>query len=313
MMSSMAELIITRGLPASGKTTWARQQVQRDPERTVRVERDELRRMTFGAPIGTPVQEKMITNLQHAMVREALSMGKTVIVSDTNLRSSAVRGLHKIAQEFAGRVQVRIVDFEVDVDECIRRDAKRESPVGEVVIRRMSQRYMRNGSTLPVLDPVFYERITAGTTVFYEEDESLPHAWLVDIDGTIADMTACGRGPYDFDRVDEDDPVEHVIELVHMLRREGYKIIIMSGREEWCREKTEMWLDVYLGEGTYEGPYMRASGDRRGDDIVKSELFEEHVRGKYYIRGVLDDRNRVVKMWREQKGLFVAHVADGPF
>ena len=58
--------------------------------------------------------------------------------------------------------------------------------------------------------------------------------------------------------------------------------------------------------------FMRASGDTRKDEIVKLELFDAHVRGKYDVRLVLDDRDRVVRMWRSI-GLTCLQVADGEF
>ena len=42
------------------------------------------------------------------------------------------------------------------------------------------------------------------------------------------------------------------------------------------------------------------------------ELFNRHVKGRFDVRGVVDDREQVVRMWRE-KGLTVAQVAEGKF
>jgi hypothetical protein len=52
----VSKLIITRGLPGSGKTTWARQQV-----RFVRVNRDDLREMLHGGMLGTGWAEVQVT------------------------------------------------------------------------------------------------------------------------------------------------------------------------------------------------------------------------------------------------------------
>jgi len=57
---------------------------------------------------------------------------------------------------------------------------------------------------------------------------------------------------------------------------------------------------------------MRKTGDSRKDSIVKREIFEEHIKGKYRIQFVLDDRNQVVEMWR-QLGLTCLQVAEGDF
>lgn len=73
----------------------------------------------------------------------------------------------------------------------------------------------------------------------------------------------------------------------------------MSGREETCRAETENWL-VDKGSFTYDSfkLYMRPAGDRRKDYIVKRELYEKHVLGKYNVYLVLDDRSSVVLLWR---------------
>ena len=90
----------------------------------------------------------------------------------------------------------------------------------------------------------------------------------------------------------------------------------MSGRDDACREQTEAWLldrcQLGLGGWDYIGPFMRTTGDRRDDAIVKLELFDQHVREHYDVRYVLDDRNRVVHAWRSI-GLTVLQVADGDF
>lgn len=57
---------------------------------------------------------------------------------------------------------------------------------------------------------------------------------------------------------------------------------------------------------------MRKSGDMRKDSIVKREMFDEHIRGRYNVNFVLDDRNQVVELWRSM-GLTCLQVADGDF
>jgi hypothetical protein len=96
----------------------------------------------------------------------------------------------------------------------------------------------------------------------------------------------------------------------------GYHgVFIMSGRDETYRDVLVDWLADNLGwyEGQeYDGIFMRPAGDRRNDAIVKNELFETHLAGKFNIDFVLDDRDRVVQMWRA-KGIKCLQVADGEF
>lgn len=57
---------------------------------------------------------------------------------------------------------------------------------------------------------------------------------------------------------------------------------------------------------------MRPAGDKRRDDIIKAEIFDQHIRGHHNILLVLDDRDSVVKMWRSM-GLTCLQVAEGNF
>jgi hypothetical protein len=139
---------------------------------------------------------------------------------------------------------------------------------------------------------------------------TLPTAWLVDIDGTLALMRAGGRGPFDWHRVGEDLPNPAVIELARALAFAGYYIVLMSGRDEACRDATARWLRVH--DVPHTALFMRPQGDMRKDVVVKAELFDKHVRGVWDVRGVIEDRTQVVTMWRAM-GLTVAQVAEGNF
>jgi hypothetical protein len=87
-------------------------------------------------------------------------------------------------------------------------------------------------------------------------------------------------------------------------------IVIVSGREAICKPETEQWL---ADNGIrYDELYMRAAEDKRDDRIVKQEIYEANIKPRFNVRFVLDDRDRVVKMWREQ-GLKVLQVAEGDF
>jgi len=135
---SVATLTITRGLPGSGKTTWARQQGG-----AVRVNRDDLRHMLHGGHIGLGWAEVQVTLAQRALIESLLRAGLNVISDDTNLRRSVVRELTELAAACGAGVVVR--DFtDVPLEECIARDAARtgDERVGEEAIRAMHRRYL---------------------------------------------------------------------------------------------------------------------------------------------------------------------------
>lgn len=292
----MVELVATIGLQASGKTTWARDWVAQDPVNRVRVERDELREMLgFGF---VKQNEKFILDLRNNMVENALKCGKSVVVSDTNLPWRTLRELRSIA--VTNGAEFRVQDFtNVPVQDCIRRDASRDpylcdrSPVGAEVITDFYNRYLKGKPYPYPLPPEESETVWES----YIEDPALPVAVVVDIDGTLtSDMN--GRNPYDWGRVDEDTPRFSVVDLtVALSNRGGVEIILMSGRDSAARQKTEAWLQE--NDVRYDQLHMRAEGDKRRDDLVKYELFNEHIRDQYRVWFVLDDRDQVVKMWRD--------------
>jgi hypothetical protein len=78
-----------------------------------------------------------------------------------------------------------------------------------------------------------------------------------------------------------------------------------------CRWQTELWLREHLG-ATDPVLYMRPAGSNAPDDQVKRELYEQHIAGRFEVRFILDDRAKVVRMWRDL-GLTVLAVADGDF
>lgn len=151
----------------------------------------------------------------------------------------------------------------------------------------------------------------------------LQPVYLCDIDGTLTfrskelDADPTTRGIHDYHRVSEDLYHPDVFNAVGALQQGGAKIIFVSGRPESCRADTVAWINApgILVCDADNPLHMRTTGDRRPDTIVKRELFDWHVRPwSYYIAGVFDDRNRVVKKtWREQLGLTVFHVADHDF
>ncbi|MGH3924041.1 MAG: DNA polymerase beta superfamily protein [Pseudonocardiaceae bacterium] len=138
-----------------------------------------------------------------------------------------------------------------------------------------------------------------------------PRVVIVDVDGTVALRDPQVRGPYHEGLVSTDSPNTPVADVVTALIRDGYRPVFLSGRTEACRTDTETWLRRHLALGSVE-LYMRAAGDNRPDHVVKLELFDRHVRDRYDVRVVIDDRTQVIKLWRNL-GLVALQVADGNF
>jgi hypothetical protein len=149
-------------------------------------------------------------------------------------------------------------------------------------------------------------------TVPYTPDPSLPRAFLVDIDGTVALRT--GRSWYDESRVGEDVPNWPVVMVVRALAAIGLQPVYLSGRSDACARATALWLMYHIGTppSVEMRILMRAKGDTRTDVEVKLELFDKFIRESYCVVLCLDDRNSVVKLWRDL-GLTCLQVAEGDF
>lgn len=303
----MKKVIVPRGIPGSGKTTWVKAQLATHPAGTaVRISNDDLSFMLYGQPWGTfffsDATRETLHNLRISMLETFLKQDAIthVYIDNTNLATQTVKSLQEIAIRYGAEFIVDDRFLQVDIDECIERDSKRDAPVGADVIKKMAKQ-------LAKLKPWAVPE----TPVIVKYDNNQPNtkpAIIVDLDGTLAHMT--DRSPYEWKRVGEDNIDDSIRTLVNLIH-ETTQIIIMSGRDGSCLHETAAWLDKH--DVRFDQLIMRNPGDMRPDWIVKNELFNEHVAGKYRIRFVLDDRDQVVDLWRNKLGLPTYQVAEGNF
>jgi predicted kinase len=285
----MNKVIILRGLPASGKSTWALDFVKTHSSKWKRINKDDLRAMLDNKE-WTEKNEKFICKIRDSLILLALKDNYSVIVDDTNfspMHESRIRQLCK------DKAKVEVKFFDVPVEECIRRDAERPNPVGEKVIRHMYDMYLAD-ETKDLVIP----------------DMSLPPAIMVDVDGTIAKMS--GRSPFDWDKVGTDEPKTVIIDLVKKFQHESstVKTIFVTGRDGVCERETRHWIEA---QGLrIDEFFIRPAGNTEKDSIIKERIFNENIRGKYNVMFVLDDRNQVVQMWRSL-GLTCLQVDNGNF
>jgi predicted kinase len=329
----MTLLRITRGLPGSGKSTLAAEWVAEDPTSRAQVNRDSLRAMLhnsvwIGGRSGT---EGATIAARDAIIKALLRKGVDVICSDTNLPQKVARDLRNLAT-IAG-AELEVIDLtNVPLDLCLERDAERETRfmldrdgdggVGGDVIRGMHSRYLAGRPyPLPLPDEPAQQ---AAKALPYVAKPGTPETIIADVDGTVALMKEGGRGPFDWHRVGEDLPNQPVINAIMTeatFAGRDPQLIFMSGRDETCRAETVAWLAEHVcgddetdeqGLPDWVSLYMRPEGDTRKDSIVKLQLFNEHIRDAYTVLHVWDDRDQVVRMWREL-GLTVFQVAEGAF
>lgn len=308
-MTKRPTITLTRGIPASGKSTWAKSWVQEDPERRVRVNRDDLRKMLYGAKETRLdwAQEQNVSAVEMAIARTALEKGKDVVMDAMHLRAQYIK------RWFTLGYPVEFKDFWVELEDALARNELRGSPLPGDVIEKIYQRFCSAG-VLPVPpkpENVEGEKYKPG---------GIP-AYSFDIDGTLA-LMGDRRSPYDPTKYHLDEPNPPVVETLRSLtdsmwwhhgsedRGRTWAIIGLSGRSEDHREATEKWLkdhDIVL-----DALFMRKSGDNRNDGIVKAELVRDNISGVYDVIAHFDDRQRVVDSLRHI-GLPVFQVAPGNF
>ncbi|WP_373544745.1 AAA family ATPase [Chamaesiphon sp.] len=273
------KLILTKGLPASGKTTWAREYIQKHPE-TANICKDDLRLQLSG----TNKREKRIIKVRDLLTEHYFEQSYSVIWSDTNLNPVHLRRATELATQYQAELVLK--DFtDVSLAECIRRDLIRANSVGQVAIEQMYYDYLHLPPS-PAIDPL------------------LPNCYLVDIDGTLAINHT--RSPFAWDRVHEDALNSAVAMTIEKLGQDT-NIILLSGRSSVCYDLTVAWLKQY--QINYTDLFMRPADDQRPDDVLKSELYYANIRDRYNVIGVIDDRPKVCRMWRSL-GLNVFQVGN---
>lgn len=307
----MSKIIVTRGLPGSGKSTWAERIVREEDWPHVIVERDQLRQVLFNSWwTGKQEDEEKVTRYQEKLVRLHLSEGTSVIISDTHLPDRSVKKWLKIGAEFNVPVEVkdfRHIPLQVVLDNNAARNHWGGKYVDPAVIKDKYNRFIKGRD---LTKEVTYTPSTkAKIEPYVQPSDAIETAVIFDIDGTLAVMG--DRTPYDGAKVHLDTLHIDVGQALDVYRAYGYTIIIVSGRDEVYRTVTEKWLaDVGV---KYDQLYMRPTepGNKREDSIIKYELFNKYIRPQgLYIDAVFDDRHRVLRMWREL-GLTTFHV-NGP-
>jgi len=293
MSKTKLKIILTKGLPASGKTTWAKEFVKNNPD-FVNICKDDIRNM-----LGPNIKESQVLEIRDSTIKMYLSRNKSVIVSDTNLNPDHTATIQTIAQEHQAELEINDSFSKVSSFECIKRDSTRPNKVGAGVIRQMYNQYLR-----PKTETLF-------------RNPALPNCYIFDIDGTLAVMG--DRSPYDWKNVGIDEPHQFVVDIYKVLLQtiqnstaQQNEIFIFSGRDASCRAQTLEWLEKN-GITDFKALHMRETDDIRADTVIKKELYQTHINNKYNVLGIFDDRDSVVEMWRLDLGLPCFQVNYGDF
>ena len=299
------QLLILVGPPGSGKSTFAKYHL-RTEENWFRVNRDDLRSMQFSQENLSEDEEALLTKMVDSAIISLLNNKVNVVVDATHTRKEF---LNQYISKFNHLADISFKLFEVETEELKQRVVQRYQETGKfippIVLKRFIEQYESVKHTFdfsrrPKVRP---------ENIIRTQDPSLPKAIICDLDGTLALMN--GRSPFDASMCDQDLPNTPVVNMVKNYHQLGFKIILASGREYTFKSQTMTWLELY--GITYEMLIMRTAGDFRKDAIIKKEMFVNQIEGKYHVELVLDDRNQVVDLWRNELQLPCFQVFYGDF
>ncbi len=151
---------------------------------------------------------------------------------------------------------------------------------------------------------------------------------LFDLDGTLAccehrqhhvrefDLDCGHAGKIDWDAFYaacvDDKPLYAAINTLIAFQNAGAEIQIWTGRSDIVRVETMKWLARY-GVGAHLLKRMRPHGNHEPDTTLKMRWLDELIlRENRKPDLVLEDRARVVRMWRDN-GIPCFQVQDGEF
>lgn len=144
---------------------------------------------------------------------------------------------------------------------------------------------------------------------------SKPTAVIVDVDGTLCDITGVlryldgteygfdkrGRPIKNFDKFHEAaifcPPNQQALDYCAQAHADGHALVVVTARMEQHRYATTQWLHNTLDPYPWKGPMMRREGDYRPDTEIKYDIFmqlQQHVD----IVGAIDDNPNIIDLWR---------------
>nr|DAU45462.1 MAG TPA: polynucleotide kinase [Caudoviricetes sp.] len=302
------KLILCRGIQASGKSTWAKAWAKEDPEHRVRFNNDDIRNML--GEYWVPSREGMVTELRRSFACEATRKGYDIVIDNMNLNPKEVKwweDIIKVANSITEfEYELEFKDFFVSVDECIRRDAMREQPMGAKVIKDTWRRYQTF---------IIKENIKKSLENKVKYVTGLPTAIIADMDGTLS-LNTTGR-PFYGDGAAEGmlTDIENgavVASVRAMCDGIDAALIILTGREDTpeIRKATYDWLD--RRQLLPDKLLMRPKGDYSPAQECKRAIYKKYIEGNYNVLAVFDDSQKCVDMWREE-GLTCLQPNEGKF
>lgn len=158
---NVLQVVVTRGLQASGKSTWAKllaghcyEQFDKKVYPWVRICKDDIRLMM--GEYWVPKREEYINDCVKSMIYGALMNGYCVVFDGLGLKEETIQMVQEVCMDAARdrwfiknircKVELFYKDFPVYVDQCIINDTNgaargERRKIGEDVIRETAEKY----------------------------------------------------------------------------------------------------------------------------------------------------------------------------
>ncbi|MFK7115574.1 AAA family ATPase [Flavobacterium oreochromis] len=299
------EIKILIGATGAGKSTFAEYWLRTEPN-WMRVSRDDFRMMNFSNTNLAPEDESKITEMVDGSITALINKGVNVLVDATHCRAEYI---NTYIDKYIEKAHISFKVFDVELDELKKRCKKRFEETGRFIPEKVTEKYFKELQFLKSNFDFSTRKRQPLDNILIAQNEALPKAIICDLDGTLALMN--GRNPFDASKCDEDllnVPVANVLKNYHQL---GYKILLVSGREDKFQAPTLRFLEKH--QIPFDELLMRKTKDSRKDSIIKKEIYKEHIVENYFVEFVLDDRNQVVDTWRKELHLPCFQVFYGDF
>jgi len=289
------KIVFLKGLPGSGKSTFANEFLQANPG-ALRLNKDDLRVELFPNKFQRK-NEKQVIQTERNRARGAILSGNSIIVDNTHFNPIHERFYRQLAVELGADFE--LIEVNTPVFECVRRDnlrrLKGERYVGRDVIMNMAwvNNIYRSPNNCIVSDMDGTLADCNHRRGFVRNLNNDPN-WKKDW-GTF--FALCGK----------DSLRTEVYDKIIKAKESGLDIILVSARPEHTRKTTENWLARH--SVPHDRLIMRDNGDSRGDVVVKQEILDKYL-DKSKITLVMDDRPKVIRMWRDN-GLNVEDYGNG--
>lgn len=296
----MYKIILTQGIPASGKTSWAKKFVLESPLTRVRYNWDDLRNSM--GKYWVPEREGLnfLQENRDFFMHYWMTKGWDIVVDNMNLNPKEIAYYQDLIEahnsnEFTQfKYELELKKFFIPVEECIRRDSQRENPIGEEVIKRIWKRYR---------DQIWSEQNRHVYDVI-NHTQDLPHCILVDIDGTIA-LNLSNRPYYGegcAESIHKDIPIFPTISIVETYKNE---VIFFTGRDESLREETEKWIrnNIHIQDFKL---VMRENFDYSVGSKCKVKLYNKYIKDKYNVDFFLEDSKEIADTFKDL-GVYVLY------